>query len=118
MAGPDNFQLELEGISPEETGPIHGVSNAQTTSRRLTSPPPPYTFRDHLDVQGLLAKLDDVQAQLEQHAYLLAILEINIDKHVKFAVREEVISRLWFSSILAAGLGLVIARWTWGTGAD
>lgn len=43
---------------------------------------------------------------------LLDILEMEIGKHIKIAVREEVISRLWFSTILAATLALVFVMWT------
>ncbi|KAJ7821721.1 hypothetical protein B0H13DRAFT_2291642 [Mycena leptocephala] len=90
MAGPDNFQLQPEDRNRRRVQFLGSHTHERSVLRRLPSPPPPYSL--NWDPQNLQVELED-------------ILEMEIGKHIKIAVREEVISRLWFSTILAATFG-------------
>ncbi|KAJ6612211.1 hypothetical protein B0H10DRAFT_1952491 [Mycena sp. CBHHK59/15] len=92
MAGPDNSPFRREGNN------FHGL--AQIKIQIIVGD----------TIQTLVAQLDNLQVQLQDQGHLLAVLEMETEKHIKIAVREEVISHLLFSFILAVGLVLVLLR--------
>ncbi|KAJ7893126.1 hypothetical protein B0H14DRAFT_3124298 [Mycena olivaceomarginata] len=121
MAGPDNYPFRREGNNFDGLAQIENPSHRRrrvrftgvgtherlSVPRRLSSPPPPYTLNwDPQTIQTLVAQLDNLQVQLQDQGHLLAALEMETEKHIKIAVKEEVISHLLFSFILAMGLVL------------
>ncbi|KAJ7884759.1 hypothetical protein B0H14DRAFT_3128308 [Mycena olivaceomarginata] len=125
MAGPDNSPFQREGNNFDGLAQIENPSHRRrrvrftgvgtherlSVPRRLSSPPPPYTLNwDPQTIQTLVAQLDNLQVQLQDQGHLLAALEMETEKHIKIAVKKEVISHLLFSFILAVGLVLVLLR--------
>jgi hypothetical protein len=63
-----------------------------------------------LKVRRFVGAEVELRANNSDTVHLLAVLEIELEKHIKIAVRQEVISRPCFSSILAAGVALFFVR--------